>query len=401
MSSNLSAKDRIVKVRINFLREHPFFANVALYLDLVEDKHFPTMGVNAEGELRFNPDFVNKYDFRDLKMIIAHETLHLALLHLVRVGNRDKMVWNFATDIAINNLLEEQGFHVPNEFLKEYKYKRMSAEEIYDILIQKAKKIQIPSGAMDGKGFGMSGSRFDVHNYPKMQNGNGDKKDKAHEDPNGKPMTSNELNRLKDEWKRRIVEAETIARQMGKMPSELERLFGKIIDSKINWKALLYRYITQEIPCDSTYARPSRRSESVGFYMPYTVKENIDITVAIDSSGSITEDDMTDFMSEVIAIAKSFASIKMTVIVCDAEIHSTHEVSNGFSASDIKLSGGCGTNFKPVFSWIMENKPSTKLLIYLTDGYGDFPSSETVKTLWVMPNDNKVPFGEKIIFKGD
>jgi predicted metal-dependent peptidase len=247
----------------------------------------------------------------------------------------------------------------------------------------------------------MSGSRFDVHNYPKMQNGNGDKKDKAHEDPNGKPMTSNELNRLKDEWKRRIVEAETIARQMGKMPSELERLFGKIIDSKINWKALLYRYITQEIPCDSTYARPSRRSESVGFYMPYTVKENIDITVAIDSSGSITEDDMTDFMSEVIAIAKSFASIKMTVIVCDAEIHSTHEVSNGFSASDIKLSGGCGTNFKPVFSWIMENKPSTKLLIYLTDGYGDFPSSETVKTLWVMPNDNKVPFGEKIIFKGD
>jgi predicted metal-dependent peptidase len=148
-------------------------------------------------------------------------------------------------------------------------------------------------------------------------------------------------------------------------------------------------------------SRPSKRSESTGVYMPFQLKENIDIVVAIDSSGSISDEDMTDFMSEMIGISKSFSAIRMTVLVCDAKIQSVQEITNGFSPKDIKLAGFGGTSFKPVFSWISENKPSAKLLVYFTDGYGDFPSSETIKTLWVLPNDNKVPFGEKIVYKGE
>jgi predicted metal-dependent peptidase len=395
VDDNLSAEDRIRKVRIFFLREYPFFANIAMYFTLIEDEHIPTMGVNAEGDLHFNPEFVKKYNHKELTMIIAHETLHMALLHLVRVGSRDHFIWNIATDLAINLMLQEQGFRVPSEFLLNRRYNGMCAEEIYDKLCKDAKKFPMNNrDKKDGQGledvsFGdVSGKRFDEHYFP-------------NKDPNGKPMSENEVKKLKNEWRKRIVEAETIAKQMGKMPEELERLFGKIIDTKINWKALLYRYITQEIPYDCTYARPSKRSESTGIYMPYQLKENIDIIVAIDSSGSISNDDMTDFMSEMIGISKSFSAIRMTVLVCDAKIQSVQEVSNGFSPKDVKLAGGGGTDFRPVFKWIVDNKPNAKLLIYFTDACGEFPHAETIKTLWVLPNDYRVPFGEKIVFKGE
>jgi len=403
MTDSLSAEDRIRKVRISFLRERPFFANIAMYLNLVEQKD-TTMAVDAEGNLYFNPEFVESLSFDELKFVIGHETLHMAFLHLLRKGERDGFLWNVATDFACNIVLREDGFHVPSKFLYDSKYQGMSAEEIYDSLIKQMKgssggnKSSKNQDGTENVSFGnVRGSRFDTHFYPKKRNGN-DKEDK---DTKGNEKTEQELRKLKDEWKKRVAESETLARQMGRMPESIERMFGNIIESKINWRSLLYRYITQEIPMDSSYARPSKRSQSVGVYLPYQIKENIDIVVAIDSSGSVSPKEMDSFVSEIIAISKSFASIKMTVIVCDCKIHGVHEIRNGFSPKDIKLEGCGGTDFRPVFSYISKNIPSTRLLIYLTDGMGEYPAEESVKTLWVLTNDYNVPFGEKVVMGGE
>jgi hypothetical protein len=168
-------------------------------------------------------------------------------------------------------MLQEQGFRVPSEFFLNRRYNGMCAEEIYDKLCKDAKKF--PNGSGKGKkdsqgledvSFGdIHGKRFDEHYFP-------------NKDPNGKPMSENEVKKLKNEWRKRIVEAETIAKQMGKMPAELERLFGKIIDTKINWKSLLYRYITQEIPYDSTYCieKNSRIKTSNGHIKIKNIQSN-------------------------------------------------------------------------------------------------------------------------------
>jgi predicted metal-dependent peptidase/intein/homing endonuclease len=353
--------------------------------------------------------------------IVVHNC-HLAFLHLTRRGNRIPLLWNIAVDLAVNNILHDDGFHIPEGFLMNRKYKDMTAEQIYDDLYKNAKHIKMRIGGIckkcsDGTqevDFNdTQGKMFDKHSFPKRQdNGAGRKNSKGSEkngkesekdkddDTKGEPLSDDELKKLQDLWKKRIVEAETIAKQMGKLPANLERMFGNLLDSRINWKALLYRYITQEIPYDSTYARPSKKSESVGVYLPYQVKENIEIIIGVDSSGSITQEELTEFMSEMVAIAKSFSSIRMSVIVCDSEIHETYEVMNGFSPTDIKISGGGGTDFRPVFKWIEKNKPSAKLLVYFTDGYGSYPANETVKTLWVLKENYDVPFGEKVIYKG-
>jgi len=116
--------------------------------------------------------------------------------------------------------------------------------------------------------------------------------------------------------------------------------------------------------------------------MPDTVKEGLDIVVAIDTSGSISDEELTQFLSETYSIVKSFPNVRMTLITCDAEVQDVLEVTNGMP--DVEVHGGGGTDFRPVFKWIRENKPNTRLVVYLTDGYGDAPESVDVKTLWVI-----------------
>jgi predicted metal-dependent peptidase len=363
----------------------------------------PTMGIDYEGNLYFDPDFVKGLSFGELKGVIAHETLHLVLFHLLRKGSRDKELFNVACDFAINLILQEQGFRLPQGVLMCDEFKDLCAEEIYDKLYKMAKKIKVH---IDGQGNvtigNMSGKQFDKHYYPKKgENGNGNsgKKDKDYKGKGEEdsPLSEREIKKLEDEWKKRIVEAQNIAKSMGSMPAGLERMIGTLLEPKINWKALLYRYVTNEIISDMSYSRPHKKSESVGVYLPHTVKENVEIAVAIDSSGSIDEVTTNEFISEIVGISRSFANLNMTLIICDAKVHDVYEIRNGFDPKEIKIRGFGGTDFKPVFSYIEENKPYTKLLIYLTDLMGEFPKSTNIKTLWVVKGGyEKAPFGEII-----
>ena len=157
-------------------------------------------------------------------------------------------------------------------------------------------------------------------------------------------------------------------------------------------------YITNEIPFDFTYARPSKKSISCGFYMPSTMRENIDVVVAVDTSGSISNKQFSQFISEIITMSKSFTYVRMTLIDCDCTIKGVYEF-NGNIEEEIKkinFRGYGGTDFRPVFKWIKDNKPQCKVLMYLTDGYGDFPKEPNYTTIWVLTQDYDVPFGQKV-----
>jgi predicted metal-dependent peptidase len=160
------------------------------------------------------------------------------------------------------------------------------------------------------------------------------------------------------------------------------------------------------IPFDYTWARPSKKSISCGVYLPSMLKEGLDIALHIDTSASIGVDDLRDSLSEIVGIKRSFSGVTLTVIICDCEIHEVVEL-NDYSDIDellVKIKGGGGTSHVPVYDWIEENKPNTKLLISFTDGYTEFPKKdkEYIKTIWVMPTtsgDIKVPFGETLFYE--
>jgi len=390
----MDIKDTLIKARIKLLYEKPFFANLSLYLKLVEKRDLPfPIGVDFKGNLYYNPDIFEKenYSFGEIKAMICHETLHLALQHLLRREKREPFLWNLATDIVVNNILLENGFILPKgSIILRYK-NNLFAEEVYDLIKKELDKHKELSKINDLEFIRCYDSvtkqtikkyRFDKHIEFK-----GNKK---------------EYKKEADKWKKRLVKALTLGKLKGMDSLGIERLVDKILKPKINWKSLLYRYIVNELPFDYTYNYPSKRSLSLGIYLPKLKKEYLDIIVSIDTSGSISQEELNEFLTEIINIGKSFNNIKITILVCDYKIHNVYELNNGNidKILKIKLKGYGGTSHKPIFEWIKKNKPFAKLLIAFTDGYTEFPNSEVIKTIWVITKNGiskeELPFGKYI-----
>lgn len=398
----MEAKDRIIRTRIGFLRENPFFANVCLYLKLVEmppTEFMQTAGVDYKGNFYYAPEYIESLSDTDLNFVVAHETAHLFLQHLLRKENRDKFLWNCAIDYAVNNMLEEQGFHYSKPgILRSSQFAGMCAEEIYDKI--KKEVNNLPKTTFDVHIYGSEGLGS---NGKEKTFGNG-KPDFKKEISNGEDemeISEKDMNELSSAWKERTITAYDIAKSMGKIPAGMQRLVEDLLDSRMDWRSILRRFITNEYPFDYSYNRPSKKSCSTGVYMPYVLKENIDIVIGIDTSGSISQTEFKNFMSEIVAIAKTSNVVRMTVITCDCAIHEVHEITNDSDLMELKVSGYGDTDFRPVFKWIDENKPNTRLLVYFTDGMGEYPKEETVKTIWVYPKEmgkyTDPPFGENIV----
>ena len=401
----MNSIDKLRRARIQLQSKNPFFAYLVLNLTIKEEKKIPSCAVDNYNNLYYNPDWINKLTDNQTEMLLCHEVMHIAFQHLVRNKQRDSFIFNMATDICINNLLEQNNFEMIKDGLvphnNEIKIQHSnitikdinskSAEYIYDeIYSQIPKTKQFVSFVND--------NRIDEHRESDLsQNGQKGKDGKK------KGLTPQQIKGIKesaDRWKKLLTEASTYAKQRGTLPNGIDRAIDGLLNEKVNWKYLLWKYITNELPFDYSYAKPSRRSQATGIYMPYMKRESIDIMVSVDTSGSISQKDLTEFMTEIVSISKSFNNVKITAMVCDCEIQEVVEVRNGNISKllDLKMSGGGGTSHIPIYEKIREEYPNTKFLISFTDGYTDFPETELVKTIWVLPkNSNKeIPYGEII-----
>jgi predicted metal-dependent peptidase len=117
-TDNLTAKGKLKKARIklgDLDQGMPFFAHITRRLTLVEDEDIPTAGVDFNGNLYFNPAFINTLDLEQIKAILCHEVMHPAFEHKLRKSGRNHRLWNMATDSIINNMLNRNGFDLPKE----------------------------------------------------------------------------------------------------------------------------------------------------------------------------------------------------------------------------------------------------------------------------------------------
>jgi len=131
-------------------------------------------------------------------------------------------------------------------------------------------------------------------------------------------------------------------------------------------------FIAEEIITHNS--TPHKKSISVGTYLPDTLKEKIDIVIAIDVSGSIREKELNDFLSEIIGIAKIFQErITMRLLTHEIEINNDYIIHNGNieKIKKLKIEGGGGTSHIQPFDFIAENVRDCKCCIFLTDGYSD------------------------------
>lgn len=399
---------KITQARILLYKSNPFYSYISLYLKPERKDMIGTIGIDKNGNLAYNEEFLKDKTSDEMQGLVCHEIGHLIYEHTQRRGHRDKDWYNIAGDVVINNLLLKDKMVLPEgvvvgsvfDELDNKDISKLTTEQVYDKIYKKNKKSPKLFCVIvedDGKGGAKKGLAEAIGSAKKGKNIKGGASGEEEEkEEKGKELGSGEE---APDWKQIIAEAITFAKMRGNVPAGMERQVGALLNEKMDWKALLYKYIVHEIPFDYTYARPSRRSQVVGYYIPAIKKEALEIIVAIDTSGSISGRELKEFMSEIVGIAKSFNNLRMTVIVCDCEVKDSYELSNGNleKVNEIKLHGGGGTSHKPVYKWVAENKPNVRFIINFTDGETEFPDAETVKTLWVLTHDIDVPFGEKII----
>lgn len=386
----LTPREKIIKARIELLRAHPFFGTIAMNLKPIEltekdvEKYLgdmPTIAVDEYGNMPYNKEFIEKATIEDVMFYLAHESMHVALEHIWRMGSRDNKAWNLASDFAENYLLEEE-MRLPEHVLghNDDTYKGKAAEEIYGDMVNKGKKYIIKMG----------GKAFDKM-IPPTAGGGGQGNQPQQKGPFWKPGQSKlDPNKI-------VKDAITFAKNQGHLPAGMERVFKEMFETQMSWKELLLKYINEILPKDWTYMKPSKRFSSTGVYIPSVTKQEIELYIALDSSGSISDVEYSTFLSEVATIVTQFENVKGFVLVCDAEVQDVTEIDNQFDPAFMHGHGYGGTSCIPVFKWIKDEKDERiKLLIYMTDGYIDEPTEEVYSgdypVLWIVTKKGQTNF---------
>lgn len=403
----LSAEDKLKRARIQIQKTNPFFAYLSLYLKFREDKNgevppWAGLGVNVEGELCYKKEFVEKLTEEELMGVLIHEILHLSLLHLTRRGTREPVVWNIAADAAVNSIVKENRYSLPSGgVIPDYnncvevfgktitEVNKKTVEKIYEELEQFAKKLQQGNGNGKGKGDGEECDGDGQDNKEGNGNGNGNYSKSGYKPfdhhKEGKRATEEDKKQQEEYWKGKANEALVAAKLRGNLPKGMERLVSGLSEAKVNWRDILQRYVQRAIPYDYTYSNPSKKSVSSGYYMPNTIKDHVDVCVAIDTSGSIGQDELKEFISEIIGMAKAFNTrINMRLLTHDVTVHDDLLIANGNieKIKQLKLHGGGGTSHKDLFNYIDKNHRNAKLVICFTDGDSDLDDIDLHKHMF-------------------
>ena len=326
-------------------------------------------------DIFFNKLFLESLNSSEQNALMLHEVLHIALLHVQRRQSRDPMIWNIAADIVVNDLiLRNTSFKLPKDAIINNSYKDKSVEYIYEALLKKNKYKKYSLHISD---LGQSVSKFSEEEEQEIA---GYWKDKIQVLKNSDLGDENS--------------------SQGNLPAGISQEIEVILEPEVDWRHALWRYVGKT-PAD--FDDLDRRFLYRGLYLEGLLTEALEVSVCIDTSGSISPSLLDQFLGELKGILRSYPHVKCDLFFADTEVDGPYEIH---SIEELPpVTGFGGTSFVPFFNYLKKNDNnlmgSNKVSIYFTDGYGDFPS-QTPKdpTMWLVCKDgletNMFPFGEVI-----
>jgi predicted metal-dependent peptidase len=315
----------------------------------------------------------------ELFFILTNCVMHHILAHNQRKLNRKGVLWQLATDYAINNMLAKNKLKIPKGANYNKEYKDMYSEEIYDIL-------KVEFAEQNG-----TSSYDDVKNLESFI------KEKGGDSSifkNFEKMDEKE----EDEWDYAASLAKEVGNKNSSTPLGLERFAKKIKANDIDWKFELYNAINRHMRNNYAFMPPNKKHIYRGVALPSLTSDTLSLIVAIDTSGSIREDILGAFIGEFKSIMQNFPAVSIELLIADAKVHSHHTFMGG-EEMDFPLKGGGGTDYRPTFEYIDANIPMSSMLLYFTDGEGIFPRiPPAYEVIWALSqNKNKIPFGRSLV----
>ena len=181
------------------------------------------------------------------------------------------------------------------------------------------------------------------------------------------------------------------------MSESWTRLIDGLIQPRIPWRFVLARYLMSIARDDYSFQRPPRREGAA--LLPRLSSAVADLCVVLDTSGSIGDDELRQFVTEVDAL-KGQVRARVTLHACDERLDArgpwTFEPWEPIALPE-RMGGGGGTSFLPAFGWVAAERLRPDLLLYFTDAAGDFPrQAPDYPVVWLVKGRGKVPWGERI-----
>lgn len=405
---------KLAAARTKLILDKPFLGALVLRLPMLvaDDAWCPTTGTDAKN-FYYNPGYINSLTLGQTQFMLAHEALHCALSHFARRQHRQISRWNLACDFAINPLLVADGLTPPYDAQIMQEYEGMTAEEIYPLIQDNENNDTLDEHLYDQENQGNSGGETpDSAQGKKNKQPPGKRQessDAASADSNNDvkedqhascppPLTNEERETLAVQWQQRMAGAAQQAMQAGKMDGAMARMVDHLLQPRLPWRMLLSHYMTAVARDDFSYMRPSRRGQGDAI-LPSLHSAQLDVAIALDTSGSIKSAEIDEFLSEVSAL-KGQIRARITLILCDAVIAAgapwIFEPWEELSLQE-SVQGGGGTDFRPVFQWLDKQTVKPDLLVYFTDAEGVFPELEpNYSVLWLVKGKQKPPWGQKI-----
>jgi len=398
---------KLAAARTRLIMERPFLGSLVMHLPLKEAGDWCKTTATDAQAFYFNPDFVANLSLAQTQFILAHEAMHCAMGHPHRRNHRIKKRWDVACDHAVNLMLIEEGLKPPlHGILANQDYETLSAEEIYPLIPE-----DTPEESFDEHLFDDSqdqGSSSDPNERQDDQQGKGqgkegqsepDDKDGSGSQTANKPheLSPAEREELSEQWKNRLAAAAQAARQAGKLSQSMLRWVDGLLAPSLPWRALLARFFAINQRDDYSWRRPSRREGEA--ILPRLSSEGLEVIAAIDTSGSISDDELREFVSELDAL-KGQVRARVTLLACDYKIADNspweYEPWDTMALPE-DVEGGGGTDFRPVFDWVEKENRGPNLLVYFTDAEGDFPKlAPDYPVIWLVKGKGSVPWGERV-----
>lgn len=360
----------------------PFFATLALFAQIGPSHAVETAATDGRS-VWVNPDYLQTLPPPHQELLLLHNVLHAALLHVSRRGERDPRLWNIACDIVVNGICAQiEGLPLGHTALRDRRLEQLSVEEVYELLQKNpnAGELELPDA--------------DLLDEP-SDDGRGEGGSEDYETP---ATGRNEA--LERHWRNAHQHANIIAFGVaqGRLHAGLQRELAMLSPARLDWRAHLWRYLVQT-PTD--FQGYDRRLISRGLYLDVLEGEALRVYVAVDTSGSVDSQQLRLMVSEIQGILRAYPHVACDLYYADSRAYGPYPLTDD-EPPPPPLGDG-GTDFCAFFAAVERDRRPFEhaVCIYLTDGFGDFPEqAPELPVLWVVTAGGRglevFPFGETV-----
>jgi predicted metal-dependent peptidase len=395
---------KVQKAKITLMRDPRFalWSGILMVGRTSVVDNIPTACTNGRDE-KYGRKFVAMLKEPELNFVVLHENLHKAYRHLTtwkKLHDENHQLANQACDYVINLKLKdldpsERTIAMPRfqdgsmkgkpMGLVDERFRGMHAKQVFDLLKDEQKNGNTGEdegdGTSEGKGGGTgTGEGFDDHDW-----------DGARE------MTEVEKKDLEREIDQAIRQGVMAHQKIaGTNGGDLDRDLLELLEPKVDWREMLREFVksTCSAKDTSSWRRVNRRFLSMGTYMPSLVGEKVGhMVIAVDTSGSVGQEELSGFLTEVRGIAEEVKPSQVDLIYWDSRVagheeYTENDVSNIINST--KPRGGGGTSPSCVSQYLKEKRIVPECVIMLTDGYvgSDWGRDWTAPVLWAIVGGN-------------